>query len=82
MGLTTFDRLFVWQGKAKIRHGQKCRRMRPILKNIALLQDLIDYAYVKIGHARVQHMVMRALDHRYGVNLHIADVLDRLTHAR
>ena len=56
--------------------------MRPILKNIATLQHLIEHTRFKIRHTRVQNVMMRTLNHRNGIDLHIADVHDRLTRPR
>ena len=70
--------LHLRQCKAVIAHGQIRRRVIPIFKHLLLGHQLIQMAQIIIGHTAPQHMVVGALHHRNGVDLHIAQMLNRL----
>ena len=51
--------------------------MIPVLEQLALLDQLIEKFRLVIGNPRPEYVVMRAFDHRYGINLYIPQVFDR-----
>ena len=66
------------QGIAVIAHGQIRRRVIPVFKHVLRGHQLIQMAQIIIGHAAPQHMVVGALHHGNGVDLHIAQMPNRL----
>ena len=76
--IARLHRLHLRQGKAVIAHGQIRCRVIPVFKHLLRRHQLIQMTQIIIGHTTPQHMVVGALHHRNGVNLHIAQMLNRL----
>ena len=79
LGELTLER----EAEAVVAHGQVGGRVAPVLEDLAVacLKFVNDVGRV-VGHARPEHVMVRALDDRDRVDLHVAQVLERAKGAR
>ena len=64
------------QAVTVVRHRQPCGRMKPVFEKLALAHQLLKHRRAIIRDARAEHVMMGALHHRYGIDLHVTDLFD------
>ena len=70
------------QHEAVVAHRQVGRRMAPVLERPARLHQTVRQRLVVLGNPVVEDVVVRSGDHRDGVDLHVADLVERLLRPR
>ena len=68
-------------GEAVVAHGKVGGRVAPVFERLSRAQQPIDGGFVVAGNAGEEGVVMRPRHHGNGVDLHIAQTLQRLAHA-